>query len=230
MNNTIPEQISKFASSTEFNDAIDKIGDIFGLHIDQIGELDAEIRDILTGASKASDFSKHIKERLEIDDELTQKIIKEVNVQIFDALKHSLQSQTDEKLENKSNLEEAGKFTIEKESSEDLSNGGVTSADKEKILNHLENPPWRSTPEATSADTKPAEHETFTEPIVDLLLANPSARPAETVVRKIEPVAPANLPIAEAAPGITKPIEPAKPAAAPIPKRTGPDPYKEPIE
>ena len=64
MNQQIPDQIKKFANSAELYDLVEKIGAKFSLHIDQMGELYAEISDILLGFSKSSEFTKHITQRL----------------------------------------------------------------------------------------------------------------------------------------------------------------------
>src|SRR5690348_837509 len=90
----IPQQFKELARSAELYDTVEKIGATFDLHIDQIGELDAEIRDILEGSSQSADFSKHVAERLEIDRSLAEKITLAVNKEIFGAIKSKLQSMT----------------------------------------------------------------------------------------------------------------------------------------
>ncbi len=106
------------------------IGSGFGLHIDQVGALDSEIRGIFLGINKSSDFIDHIKTRLEIDNDTAQKIATEVNSKIFVALKEKMQSAspvqpkpdtipnetkppTETKPAHITDLEKAGGFTIE---------------------------------------------------------------------------------------------------------------------
>ncbi|MFA6404635.1 MAG: hypothetical protein WCW03_01385 [Candidatus Paceibacterota bacterium] len=112
----IPDQIKKVASSIELSDSIVKIGNRFSLHVDQIGELGAEIRDILFGFSKSSDFVKHVSERLEVNRDLAEKIAIEVNKEVFAVIKAKLQKNESSKDEqdNKdySPLERAGNMEI----------------------------------------------------------------------------------------------------------------------
>ena len=95
MQKEIPEQFKEFVKSQQLSDSIQKIGKLFNLHIDQIGELGAEIRDILLGISKSSDFTKHVAERLEISRGDAEKIMEEVNKEVFQTLRMTLQSQVE---------------------------------------------------------------------------------------------------------------------------------------
>ena len=70
----IPQQIKRLAFSPEIYKQTEKIGDMFNLHIDQIGELDAEITDIFMGKSESKKFVEHIITRLEIDRKLANQI------------------------------------------------------------------------------------------------------------------------------------------------------------
>jgi hypothetical protein len=120
MNNLIPENIKKFANSPDIYISVEKIGGIFGLHIDQLGELDAEIRSIILGINESSDFIKHISERLEIDKDLAEKIAVEVNKEIFSVLKAQMQSENKNSSgynteSNINALEQAGRFEIVKD-------------------------------------------------------------------------------------------------------------------
>jgi predicted RNA-binding protein with RPS1 domain len=124
-NNLTTFNTKEFAESIEIFDICETIGGQFGLHIDQVSELDSEIRGILLGQNKSSDFINHIKDRLEINEDVAQKITTEVNSKIFVALKEKMQSttSTDVKPETISkpthitDLEKAGGFTIEHENS-----------------------------------------------------------------------------------------------------------------
>lgn len=75
----IPDSIKKIAQDPEIFTICEQIGNVHGLHIDQIGELDSEIRGVLLGVNKSSDFTKHVIERLEIDHQTAEKITKEIN-------------------------------------------------------------------------------------------------------------------------------------------------------
>ncbi len=111
----IPKQFKDLAESAELYDQSEKVGEKFGLMIDQIGELDAEIRGVLLGLFKPADFPQHLVERLEIKSDVAQKITEEVNKEIFQVIKAKLQAETPP--ENiHSDLEKVGGFTIEEES------------------------------------------------------------------------------------------------------------------
>lgn len=109
------------ANDSRIFDICEIIGEQFGLHIDQVGELDSEIRGIFLGINKSEDFIGHIISRLEIDKDLAQKIANEVSAKIYIVLKEKIQSSilnsTEEIKPTKpphiTDLEKAGGFTIE---------------------------------------------------------------------------------------------------------------------
>ncbi len=219
----ISPEIKKIALSAELYDKSEKIGNIFGLHIDQIGELDTEIRSILIGKKNSANFIVDIIKNLEINRELADKILIEVNKEIFSTIKLNFQSQTESDESVVSSIENAGNFSIEKEEVGKTNGNGVTYADRAKILNDLENPPGRnatasnfSTPivsgSKTGSGTAP---ENYTEPLVDYLLANPIAQSEKKIVVETKDT----VPQAKIAP--TTPV---------VPKKQGPDPYREAVK
>ncbi|MEN9912658.1 MAG: hypothetical protein RLY66_66 [Candidatus Parcubacteria bacterium] len=237
-----PQQFRDLADSAELYDRSEAIGAKFGLLIDQIGELDAEIRDILNGVSDSEDFIKHIIQRLEIDRGLAEKIVTEVNVAVFQTLKDQMQARTDAQdiQDSISSVEKVGDFRIEKDRVP--ADPKVTAADRSKILDSLENPPAQggAYPKSVSTD--------HTEPLVDHLLQNSVGQlapkphheaPAPSnlpVVEEIPLKTPAPTPIKAPAPTAPKPVQaPTQPTTtpevpktpAPQPKRSGPDPYRE---
>ncbi len=235
-----PPEFKKLADSAELYDRSEAIGAKFGLLIDQVGELDAEIRDILNGVSESSDFIKHIMARLEINRDLAEKIVEEVNKAVFQTLKDQMQAQAaiEDTKTSISNIEKVGGFSIEKDRT--ATEPKVTSADREKILDHLENPPTQ--PATYPKSNSPENH---TEPLVDHLLQNSVGQLAPKPHH--EAPAPGNLPVVEETP-LKAPITqaPVQPAQAPVPtqlkptatpeipktppappKRSGPDPYRE---
>jgi curved DNA-binding protein CbpA len=213
--NTIPKEIKDFSESAELFDVSEKIGNQFGLHIDQIGELDSRIRAILRGLASSKSFSDEIKKVLEITPDLASKITEEVNKQVFQVLKTKMQ---DIEKSSISDLEKIGNFTIDKpereeaeektESLKTMSDETVTSTHREALLNALENP--EPTPQLVLS-TKDDVH---TEPLVDLLMNKPTSIPEERVVK----VSPAPTPVT------TPKVEPVKKVAP------GPDPYRETID
>lgn len=222
MNQTPPE-FKKLAESVELYDQSEAIGAKFGLHIDQVGELDAEIRDILNGVSESADFAKHVVERLEINRKLADEIVVEVNKAVFQTLREQMQSSeasaqtATQTASTISNIEQVGGFSIEKPAA--VSINKITAADRGTALEHLENPPVNRG--STSG------HEAHTEPLVDHLLQNSVS--AGTHKQHVEPHVPDNLPIVGETPFTQTPINiPPKAPEAPKPApRTGPDPYRE---
>lgn len=155
----ITTEIKKYADSAELYTKVESIGTDFGLHIDQVGELDAEISDILYGVSDKNEFVSHIMERLEVDRTMAERISSAVNEQIFKSLRTQLQSQTNVETEHTiSSIERAGGFEIDRhpagngngngEENAGNGNGGsgnghygiVSSADRVNLLEEVENP------------------------------------------------------------------------------------------
>lgn len=227
MENNIPDSIKVLADSPEIFDATEKVGKKFGLHIDQIGELDAHIRQVLRGYESSKEFTKNIQQSLEINGDLAKDITSEVNQVIFQTIRAKLQSESTEQEKTVSPLEKAGNFSVEpslaspsadgREPESTTNNGEVTEEDRADILSGIENP----------APTMPTPADHRAEPLVDHLLSNPASQPEQNVEHDDAP-APLNIP---ASPEVSAP----KPAPAPIPKpapqpRSGPDPYREVIE
>ena len=215
---TIPDQLKILSDSPEIYKQSQKTGEKFDLHINQVGELDAEIRDILSGESKSTDFVSHIMERLEIDNNLANQIAVDVNSEIFTAIKEQLQSResgiepsaqnasTPQQFRNEQaviDLEKIGGFTIEK--TPEIKADAPTES-QPVILNNIENP-------------QPATHTIYKpiDPLVDNLLNTPITIPPEKA-----PIKPA---VTTAQPQTTKiPPQPLPP------KKAGPDPYREPVQ
>lgn len=241
--NQTPLEFKKLADSVELYDQVELIGSKFGLHIDQIGELDAEIRDILNGVSESSDFTKHIIERLEIDRSLADKIVLETNKAIFETLKKQIQNQASPSElpvpsptatpATNTTLERVGNFSIEPtigEGSDGSTGPGthwkeVTAADRNKILAGVEDPGKLG---GTSSSSR--SEESHAEPIVDYLLQNSVGQRERTDVvshTHASAAPPTNLPVVETTPVTAKSTPPVKTPVAP--PRSGPDPYHEPV-
>lgn len=218
------------AGSPEIFVACEKIGREFDLHIDQVGELDAQIRQILLGNAQSKEFAKDIQEYLEIDAAVAEKIVEKVNQDVFQVIKDKLKGGDPAVSHDNSPLEQAGGFSIEptgengdgdrKEGMKeglDMSSASVRPVDREKILASVENPiPTKGVPMRK-------ELEMYAEPLVDSLLANPTGNVEKKIVQ-----APENLPIIEekSPPRASLPAE--KPAV--MKKPSGPDLYREPVK
>ena len=62
--NNIPNDIKELVTSPEIFLACEKIGKDLGLHVDQIGELDAQVREILRGKAKSENLLSDLKKYL----------------------------------------------------------------------------------------------------------------------------------------------------------------------
>lgn len=230
----LPAELQAAVTSPEIQEKIEVIGKKHNLMIDQMGELVDEIGLILLGLEKSSDFVNHASQKLNISSKAALLLAKDINSEVFDSIKDSLrkveaeipveESETQENHDQTvASIENAGNFSIEKEAGE-TNKGEVTYADRAKILNDLENPPTHtgatasnfSTPivsgSKTGSGTAP---ENYTEPLVDYLLANPIAQSEKKIVVETKDT----VPQAKIAP--TTPV---------VPKKQGPDPYREAVK
>ena len=212
---TIPAQLKELSESPDLYIQSEKIGDKFNLHINQTGELDAEIRNVLGGFSKSSDFIKHIMERLEIDRITADKITEEVNKEVFGSIKEQLQKMqsnvkgdddiVDEQITSKpqqslADLERVGGFTIEPTGQNGNGSGAVpanlpgaevVTESKEDLVAGIENPP-------PLHPSSVAPEENHTDILVDHLLANPTGAAEEKITKPGE--MPTSMPIAREVP------------------------------
>lgn len=84
-------ELDKLLQSNTFVDEIIKIGEKFDLHIDQVGGLDTETREVLLGTKKKEDFAKNIMEHIEVSENIANDLVKEVNDTIFLKIRELLQ-------------------------------------------------------------------------------------------------------------------------------------------
>ena len=84
------KQLYDIAYSEDTYNKITIIGNKYNLTIDQVGELSAEIRDVITNITSTSKFTENVKERLEINSLQANQIADDVNKQIFINIRDSL--------------------------------------------------------------------------------------------------------------------------------------------
>jgi hypothetical protein len=229
--NNIPPEFQNLALSAELYDQSEKIGNKFNLHIDQIGELDAEIRDILMGSAKSEDFVKDLRERLEIDESKAKEITEEVNKEVFQAIKGLLQSQaspvnSSNTVNDTASFEQAGNLSVEKQERDDNRPEAPVPTDlenKDHILDSIENP------EPGNEKISRKQEQTYTEPLMDHLLQNPSARPEKKSALFSTGLPNTTIQPAQSPATQTPQPQPTTPTPPSAPQRSGPDPYKEPI-
>jgi hypothetical protein len=217
----IPPQINELIESKDFSDQIVALGESLGLNIDQIGELCAAVNSVLLGLIPSRTFTKTVKNKLEINDELTERVINELNIKVFSKLKTEMRAIF---ADNSTQIE----ATVDQKK----------NIDKENILNGIENPTSSTTanppinllfeeyplviPGQKSESSKPtipvtSAAITSTKPIpslnlMDRMMSSPVSTKTETVEKKID----------EAQKAQPMPSKPKTPA--------GPDPYREPLE
>ena len=180
-------------------DTANKVGDIaekHSLHIDQAGALAEVTSFVMLGLIPSKNFVSELVVRAEIKTEEAAEIAKEVNAEIFNSIRQSLQKiQYAEKIPEDTNasLEKAGGFTIEKQPetleayAQKTDDSAVTAIDREKALNAIENP--------TFHNAGPVNVLTRNGPdIADHMLAAPTIQKTAIEVKKPETKAPQQLP------------------------------------
>jgi len=223
----LPKDLQNAISSTEVHDSIVAIGNKYGLHVDQLGEMVDLVGLIMLGLSPSKDFVKNFSQESGVKNDIASSIAEDINREVFDKIRTSMRAIEDNKesVEDHANakpqqsmadLERVGGFTIEPTGQNGNSNGGgavpanlpgaeVVTESKEDLLSGIEDP--------TEIPPKSAAlEENHTDILVDHLLANPTGAAEEKITKKAE--MPANMPIAKEAPKKT-------PTA---------DSYREPIE
>lgn len=233
----LPQEVRNIIDSAETTKKIVAIADKYNLLVDKMGELVEEITLILLGLEKSSDFVNHISQKLGISTKAALLIAQDVNSEIFDSIKDSIKKIEDEVIAENSeyqedrertvaDIEQAGNFRVEKEVPEQ-NNNRVTSADRAKILAGVEDP-QTSTSETSNfstpfgsfprSESKPSQ-ENYTEPLVDYLLANPIAQSEKKVTVETKDTIKGTVPQVKTAP--TTPV---------VPRKQGPDPYREAVK
>lgn len=242
----IPEQFKALADSNEIYDQAIAVGNKFNLHIDQIGALGAEIRDILRGVAKPGDFTKDITESMEIDPALAKQITEAVNTDILQEIRKKMQAISAS--QDIASIEQAGGFSVEPThmANPEHVDTDVSHGDKQNLIESIENP--LASPKIVMPKQSPGEwDETHTEPLIDMLLTGGTDTTPTTPAKRInlmdeEP--PTNLPGAEqindttplpqshrgkmdstpdvTPPSVATPTPSPTPTPAPVPKPTQP--------
>lgn len=174
------------------------------LTIDQMGELAAEIRDVITGVTPSNMFVSDLKERLEIKEAQASIIAGDVSTEIFNSIKESLRKAQEESEKTAlarpsitppppiappvSPIEKAGNFNIIRQPSSYSPQYNHDTLDKDAVLHDLEN----------IEKLKPQNANNF----VEHLLTTPVSSP---------------------------PAIPKKPAPPVTPRKDGVDPYREQV-
>ncbi len=94
--------IKEIAYSNETYKNISLIAEKYNLMLDLQDELAAEIQDVIMGFTHANDFQNNISKRLEIDNELSSKIVADVNMLILKPIQSKIQNKQQSSVDNQS--------------------------------------------------------------------------------------------------------------------------------
>ncbi len=114
-------------SSEEYIQAIEKVGSVFKLHIDQIGELNAETNMLLLGRTASRKYVGNLEKRLEVDKTTAEMIAREIDLNVIKNIKHLLVNNAD--------FQESEMLRAEEETEE-----YHATLKKEDLLNEIEDP------------------------------------------------------------------------------------------
>lgn len=87
---SLPEDVKQAISSIETTNIIIGIGDENKIQIDEIGELVDETGLVMLGFTKPNDFVGNVRSRLNISNDLAEKIAKEINDKVLLRIRESL--------------------------------------------------------------------------------------------------------------------------------------------
>jgi hypothetical protein len=119
----LPKDLQDAISSPEVHDSIVAIGNKYGLHVDQLGEMVDLVGLVMLGLSPSNDFIKDFAQQAEVKNDIASSIANDINKEIFGKIRSSMQSieaknQAIETEQTKSqqsisDLERIGGFSIE---------------------------------------------------------------------------------------------------------------------
>jgi hypothetical protein len=207
----LPKDLQNAISSTEVHDSIVAIGNKYGLHVDQLGEMVDLVGLIMLGLSPSKDFVKNFSQEAGVKNDIASSIAEDINKEVFDKIRNSMKAieNTKESAEEQAtaksqqslaDLERVGGFTIEPTGQNGNGNGAVpanlpgaevVTESKDDLVAGIENPP-------PLHPSSVAPEENHTDILVDHLLANPTGAAEEKIEKPVQPVA--KSPIAQDTP------------------------------
>lgn len=195
--NNLPEELKGVINSTQTLEKIEVVANKHSLMLDQAGELSDELGLFMLGLTKQNDFVKNLSRRLGVSEEKAMLIAKDIDKEILDVVRSSLQKiqseaeateqakttppptplyqapQQPPQNPNLSHIEKVGNFTIEKRPPSNSPQYNDSTLKKDAVLNDLEN----------IKNLKPENANAF----VEHLLANPVSSPKQTEIKKEAP-------------------------------------------
>ena len=88
----LPDDVKEAMTSVDTVQVLNEIKEKYKLHIDQIGQLSAEIALVMIGASSPQRFISKIESSMNISDETAKSIASEVNKKIFQVVRSILKN------------------------------------------------------------------------------------------------------------------------------------------
>ena len=86
----LPDDVKEAMTSVETVDILKEIQEKYHFHIDQVGNLSAEIGMLMLGATPPQRFISSVQKTLEVSPEIAKEIATTVNERIFKKIRHSL--------------------------------------------------------------------------------------------------------------------------------------------
>ena len=87
---SLPSDIKSLVYGADMLNLIQRVGEKYKLHVDQIGILETETADIMTGFSKPDEFVKNLMSSLSVDKTQADNIAKDINEGLFLKIRESL--------------------------------------------------------------------------------------------------------------------------------------------
>lgn len=87
---SLPEDIKALVYSADMLETIQKVGQKNGLHVDQVGTLEAETADVMTGFTKPENFVENLKGSLGVDQGKAEAVAKDVNDLLLVKIRESM--------------------------------------------------------------------------------------------------------------------------------------------
>ncbi|MCX6735686.1 MAG: hypothetical protein NTZ13_01225 [Candidatus Parcubacteria bacterium] len=98
----LPDDVKEAMTSVDTVQVLNEIKEKHKLHIDQIGQLSAEIALVMIGASSPQRFISKMESSMNISEETAKNIASEVNEKVFQVVRNTLKNiQEEENLEEK---------------------------------------------------------------------------------------------------------------------------------
>jgi hypothetical protein len=220
----LPLEIQDLLYSYEMILAIKEVGHKNGLHIDQVGLLQAETSAVMLGFTEVEDFSSMLVERLHLDQVKADHIAKEINDSLFLKIRESMKKLYPSQPSAPTSVTPPSVAPATSTPPNPIKISTPPVAPPPVVKPPPPPPPAFTAPPAPAPAPKPIEPHP-----ADVMLTQKTVTVAPPAAPKppIPPASPTPAAATQpAAPGAT----PDKTTPPPPPKSYGSDPYREPIE